>query len=268
MFATASAIVAIALYLAAFTVRISQLRNRPLAATGSVSLLGLGALLAHGSASFQQIFSHGAVDFSLLPISVAIFFVINLIVVLSSFKKPLHNLFLLLFPATAVMLTLSLTINDRGHFMSHPSPALSIHILFSLLAYSLMTIAALQAILLAYQNRQLHHHRPTGALLALPPLQTMETLLFEVIAVGFTLLTLALATGFVFVEDFVAQHVAHKTVFSLIAWLLYGTLLIGHFRLGWRGKVAIAWTLGGFSALVLAYWGTKFVLEVILARGL
>jgi len=260
-------IIAIALYLAAFALRVLQLRGRPGAAPTTTSSIGLVALLAHAVVSAQQTFSQGAVDFSLLPVSVAIFWVINVIVVVSSFRKPLHNLFLLLFPATALILALSLGINDRGHFVLHPSPALSVHILLSLLAYSLMTIAALQALLLAYQNRQLHQHRPTGAVLALPPLQTMETLLFEVIAVGFALLTLALATGFVFVDNFVAQHVAHKTVFSLIAWLLYGTLLVGHFRLGWRGKVAIAWTLGGFSALMLAYWGTKFVLEVILARG-
>ncbi len=260
-------IIAIALYLAAFALRVIQLRGQPGAAPATISAMGLVALLAHGVVSARQTFTEGAVDFGLLPVSVAIFWVINAIVVVSSFKKPLHNLFLLLFPATALMLALSLSINDRGHVVAHPSLALSVHILLSLFAYSLMTIAALQALLLAYQNRQLHQHRPTGAVLTLPPLQTMETLLFEVIAVGFALLTLALATGFVFVDNFVAQHVAHKAVFSLIAWLLYGTLLVGHYRLGWRGKVAIAWTLGGFAALMLAYWGTKFVLEVILARG-
>ncbi len=260
-------IIAIALYLIAFVLRVLQLRGRPGAASTTISAIGLVALMAHAIVSVQQTFNQGAVDFSLLPVSVALFWVINVIVVVSSFRKPLHNLFLLLFPATALMLTLSLGIDDGDHFVTLPSLALSIHILLSLLAYSLMTIGALQALLLAYQNRQLHQHRPTGAVLALPPLQTMETLLFEVIATGFALLTLALATGFVFVDNFVAQHVAHKTVFSLLAWLLYGTLLVGHYRLGWRGKVAIAWTLGAFSALMLAYWGTKFVLEVILARG-
>lgn len=99
----------------------------------------------------------------------------------------------------------------------------------------------------------------------LPPLQTMESLLFGLIITGFTLLTLALVSGLLFVDNFFAQHLVHKTVFSIVAWLVYGILLWGHFRWGWRGKTATLWTLGGFTLLMLAFWGTKFVLEVILA---
>ena len=95
----------------------------------------------------------------------------------------------------------------------------------------------------------------------------MESLLFSLVATGFVSLTLALLTGFAFVDDFIAQHLAHKTIFSILAWTVYATLLWGHFKLGWRGKIATLWTLGGFFALMLAFWGSKFVLEVLLAKS-
>jgi ABC-type uncharacterized transport system permease subunit len=94
----------------------------------------------------------------------------------------------------------------------------------------------------------------------------MESLLFEMIGAGFALLTLALVSGFAFLEDMLAQHLVHKTVLSTLAWLVFGALLIGRFRYGWRGKTAIIWTLSGFVILILAYVGSKAVLELILQR--
>jgi ABC-type uncharacterized transport system permease subunit len=95
----------------------------------------------------------------------------------------------------------------------------------------------------------------------------MESLLFEMIALGFALLTLALGTGFMFLEDMFAQHLAHKTLLSVLAWSVFGVLLWGRFRFGWRGRTALRWTLVGFVVLMLAYFGSKFVLELILHRG-
>ena len=104
-----------------------------------------------------------------------------------------------------------------------------------------------------------------GVTRLLPPLQTMETLLFEMLWVGQVLLTLSIVTGFLFFEDLFGQRLVHKTVFSLLAWLVYAILLWGRHRNGWRGSQAVRWTLGGFAALMLAYFGTKLVLEFILA---
>lgn len=260
-------IVAIALYACAFALQLAVFR-RGQPTGGRSFLLSVSALAVafHAATSWRQTFTASGVDFGLLPVSSTIFLAINLIVVLSSIKKPLHNLLLLLFPATVGILALSLLPGQTGRPHTQLSLGISIHILLSLLAYSLMTIAALQALLLAWQNRQLHQHHLGGALRALPPLQTMEILLFEILGAGFFLLTLALVAGFLFVDDFLAQHIAHKTVFSVLAWLVYATLLWGRYRLGWRGKRAIHWTLGGFTALMLAFWGTKFVVEVILDR--
>jgi ABC-type uncharacterized transport system permease subunit len=149
-------------------------------------------------------------------------------------------------------------LSEIGHWQ------LELHILLSILAYSLLVIAALQAVLLAVQDHQLRNRHPGGLIRALPPLQTMETLLIQLIATGFVLLSLALLTGLFFLEDIFAQHLVHKTVLSLIAWGVFATLLWGHWRFGWRGRVAIRWTLGGFLFLMLAYFGSKLVLELLL----
>ena len=132
------------------------------------------------------------------------------------------------------------------------------------LIYSLLALAAGLSMVLSLQNRMLHNHHPGGWLKRLPPLQVMEKLLFDAILAGFIGLTLALLSGFVFLENLFDQHLAHKTILSIIAWLVFAILLVGRFTLGWRGRIAIRWTLGGFISLMLAYFGSKFVLEFIL----
>jgi len=89
--------------------------------------------------------------------------------------------------------------------------------------------------------------------------------LFEVIIVGFISLTVSLGSGLLFLENMFAQHLVHKTILSIFAWFVFLTLLIGHWKLGWRGRTAIRWTLSGFISLMLAYFGSKFVLEILLA---
>jgi ABC-type uncharacterized transport system permease subunit len=112
-------------------------------------------------------------------------------------------------------------------------------------------------------------HRQFGPWLrALPPLTLTETLLFQLIGAGFSLLTLTLITGALFVDNLFGQHLVHKTVLSIIAWLVFGALLYGRWRHGWRGRRAVNLTLSGMALLVLAFFGTKAVLELILHRGI
>jgi ABC-type uncharacterized transport system permease subunit len=101
---------------------------------------------------------------------------------------------------------------------------------------------------------------------AFPPLTLLEGLLFRLIGAGFALLTLALLSGVVFVEDLFAQHLVHKTVLSLLAWATFGALLFGRLRHGWRGRRAVQLTLAAMTLLGLAFFGSKFVLELILER--
>jgi ABC-type uncharacterized transport system permease subunit len=137
----------------------------------------------------------------------------------------------------------------------------------ALLAFSVLSIAAAMAILLAIQERALRHRHITPWLTALPPLTLTESLLFRLIGAGFVLLTVALLTGILFVSNLFGQHLVHKTVLSIIAWLVFGALLYGRWRHGWRGRSAVNLTLIGMSVLVLAFFGSKFVLEVVLHRA-
>jgi ABC-type uncharacterized transport system permease subunit len=135
-----------------------------------------------------------------------------------------------------------------------------------LLAYVTLAIAAVLAVLLWLQERALRQRRLVDWLRALPPLVELETLLFRTIATGFVMLTAALLSGVLFVEDLMAQHLAHKTVFSLLSWLAFGALLLGRRLRGWRGTTAVRWTLVAMALLVLAFFGSNAVLELVLKR--
>lgn len=194
-----------------------------------------------------------------------IFWAINVIVIFSSIRKPLHNLFILLLPFSVLGILVGIIFDASTKGTTQLGSGIFTHILLSILAYAIFTIASFHALLLAWQNRKLKLKQAHRVIGLLPPLQTMETLLFEFVWVGEILLTLSLVTGWFFLEDMFAQHLSHKVVFSLLAWLIYATLLFGRHRLGWGGMSAIKWTIGGFIALATAYFGSKFVLELILA---
>ncbi len=146
--------------------------------------------------------------------------------------------------------------------------AFKAHLLISMLSYSLFTIASLHVLLMALLERRLHGGQLPLALQQLPPLLTMEALLFRIIAAGFVLLTFTLGSGIVFSEELFgkAMRLNHKTVFGILSWLIFAALLGGRQLYGWRGRIAVRWTLTGFLMLVLAYVGSKFVLEVLLGK--
>jgi ABC-type uncharacterized transport system permease subunit len=143
---------------------------------------------------------------------------------------------------------------------------LTAHILLSMGAAALLFAAAVTAILLVILDRRLRTRRIANLSSGLPPLDALEKIMFRLVAAGFGLLTLALITGFVFVTNLFTQNLVQKTVLSLIAWLIFGVLLIGRLRFGWRGRSAVRWTLSGFAILAVAYFGVKFVLEYLFGR--
>ncbi len=138
------------------------------------------------------------------------------------------------------------------------------HIMISVIAYSLIMLGAVQAILLAYQDRAIRSHHPGGFIRYLPPIHDMETLLFQFLGFGFVLLSGSLLTGFFYLDDIFAQHQAHKTLCSLFAWLILGTLLFGRFQFGWRGRTAVRWTLSAFALLMIGFFGSKLVYQFII----
>lgn len=221
------------------------------------------AVAVHALVLRHTVFVPGGVNLGLFhALSVTGWIMAVLLLVMATFG-PLENLGILLLPfcAVTVLLGLFFPISDIVPAARWP---LELHIVISIVAYGLLALAAVQAVLLALQDHRLRHRQPGGFLRGIPPLMTMETLLFQMIGVGFALLTLALLSGFLFVEEIFAQHMVQKTMLSIAAWLIFGTLLWGRRRYGWRGRIAIHWTLAGFAVLMLAYFGTKLVLEIIL----
>lgn len=260
-----SAIAAILLYLFAFGYQTIMLLRPNRWPTALLQLLLALAVVCHGIAATHWVFTEDGLDFSLFHMLTAIGAVINAIVLTSSLRKPVLSLFILLSPIAALILLTTALIGSTTTPWASVSPAIGSHIMISILAYSLMTIAAFQAVFIGWQNWRLKNKKLTGGLGIVPPLQTMESLLFDILWMGFILLSLSLLTGFLFFEDLFAQHLAHKTVFSLCAWLFYGTLLWGRHIKGWRGNRTIRWTLVGFSAMVIGYLGSKIALEFILS---
>ena len=189
----------------------------------------------------------------------------------------IDGLLLILLPACAVVTAMA-ALFPGGHHVAHAaSDWLRIHLLIAFTAYGLITVAALQAMLMTALDR--HLHRPvepagTGSMLAralesMPPLLVQEVLLFRLIGTGFIVLTLTVITGAMVSLAFTNELVPmdHKTVFTLLSWFIFGGLLIGRYTRGWRGRIALRWTLVGFAFLLLAYTGSRFVLDVILQRG-
>jgi len=154
-----------------------------------------------------------------------------------------------------------------GHRVAEPLDwRLQLHAWSALLAYATLAIAALLAVMLWLQERALRRHQVHSWLRALPPLTELETLLFRTVAAGFILLSATLLTGVLFVENLFAQHLVHKTVLSVLSWLVFGGLLLGRWRRGWRGRTAVRWVLVAMALLVLAFFGSKAVLELVLHR--
>jgi ABC-type uncharacterized transport system permease subunit len=226
-------------------------------------------LILHGYILYQSIFSGAGLSFGIGNAVSSIVWLTALIYWLSGFFfYRLEVMQTLVAPVAAVAVLLPLISPSPHPLTNIDLPAFKAHILVAMLAYSLLTIAALHALLMAVVERRLHHPTMPSVLTNLPPLLVMEKLLFRIIWAGFILLTLTLISGVAFSEEVFGQPVkfTHKTLFGFVSWGVFAALLAGRQLYGWRGRIAIRWTLIGFVILLLAYIGSKFVLEVVLQR--
>jgi len=171
-------------------------------------------------------------------------------------------------PVAAIAAPLPALLPNPHRFSFADEPLAAVHIAVALIAYALFIVAALQALVLLGLERRLHRGLPDPRADALPPLLTLERFLFRLVDAGYLLLTFTLASGAIFSEELFGKpfRFTHKVVFSLLAWLVLGALLVGRHRYGWRGRSALIWVICGTVLLLLAYLGSKFVLEVILGR--
>jgi ABC-type uncharacterized transport system permease subunit len=228
-------------------------------------ILSLAAIVAHSDALVYSMRIHGPFSIGLPEAISLLAWTLAVLACFISIERQNRVLGAILLASAA----LGAAVTGTGRTYAETTAAgwqLTAHILLSMGAAALLFAAAVTALLLVFLDRRLRTRRIAHLPSMLPPLDALEKVMFRLIGAGFVLLTLSLFTGFVFVTNLFAQHLFQKTVLSLIAWIIFGVLLIGRIRFGWRGRSAVGWTLSGFGMLALAYFGAKFVLEDVLGR--
>lgn len=227
-----------------------------------------GILLLHGTGLYDGLFSAEGMRFSFsLALSLMLWLAV-LIYWLESFRSRMDGLQPMVLPLAALCAVLP-AFFPQVHLVAHASAwGFRLHFLTAMLAYSLFTLSALHAIFMGLVERKLHQRDFSRHLSSLPPILAMETLLFRMIIIAFVLLTGALGSGLMFSEVVFGKAMVldHKTLFAFASWGIFAALLIGRQAYGWRGRIALRWTLAGFLLLFLAYIGSRFVSEVLLGR--
>ncbi len=226
----------------------------------ATQLLGALAIVLHTVALSQFLFHQDGFNFLLIGLLIAV--IGNALLWFSNRNKDLSLLISIAFPLAAIIVALNAIEPWQLKQLHSDSWGTSVHILIASAAYSLFTAACGVGILLAIQEYQLKHHR-LKQLLRVPPLQVLERLMFEFIWAAFILLTITIATGFYFIEDMFAQHLVHKTFFTIASWFVFAGLLLGRYFVGWRGQLAVKLTLSGFFLLMLAYFGSQIALQIL-----
>lgn len=227
------------------------------------------ALLIQGIGLYDGLFSAGVMRFSFSFALSLMLWLAVLIYWLESFRTRMDGLQPMVLPLAAACALLPAVFPQLRVVAHADAWGFKLHFLAAMLAYSLFTLSALHAVFMGFAERKLHQRALTKSLASLPPLLSMETVLFRMIIIAFALLTVALGSGVLFSEEIFgkAMSLDHKTLFAFASWGIFAALLIGRHVYGWRGRIALRWTLAGFMVLLLAYIGSSFVVEVILRRS-
>ena len=221
------------------------------------------ATLVHAILLNQVIYQDAGLNLGFFAAFSLISWLIAIQILISAYFRRIESLGIAIFPISGIA-SIFASLNPPMHLIETTNNAIQGHIMISIVAYSLITLGAFQAGLLAYQDHAIRSHHPGGLIRYLPPIHDMETLLFLFLGFGFACLSVSLISGFFYLDDIFAQHMVHKTTLSIVAWFILGILMFGRFQFGWRGKTAIRWTLSSFVFLMLAFFGSKLVLEFIL----
>jgi ABC-type uncharacterized transport system permease subunit len=226
-------------------------------------IVAAAAVLAHAAILIGQ--HGGGVDLHFFAALSLVAGCVAALCLLVNLARPVAALGTIVFPLAAILLLVDVFLAPH----TEPLPIdwqIKLHVIFALLGFSVLCVAAVLAILLALQEHALRARRFDGIAAALPPLTLTESLMFQLIGAGFALLTVAILIGLLFVANPFAQHLLHKMVLSIAAWIVFGALLFGRWRYGWRGRRAVRMTLAGMVLLLLAFFGSRFVLELVLKR--
>lgn len=237
------------------------------ASTGYVWVIALTAVILHAIVLYNSLIAGAGFSLGFTNAASLVTWVIAGLFLLSTLTHPIHNLGALVMPVAMVAVVAQwLWPMDPAVSLATNTPVFRAHLVIALLGYAFLALAALQALLLIVQDRRLQQHHPGRLLRGLPPIQTMDRLLFHLIAFGFVFLSLTIISGVYFTEQIFGSPLMfnHHTVLAIIGWGVFATLLAGRWGFGWRGRTAATWTLVGFVVLLLGYFGTKFVVEVLL----
>ena len=261
-------ILAAACYLVAAVLLYQSIRTRS-ASWGNVSFaFAIAGTLFHAGAQYNHWFGQNVPDVSLPHLLSLCALVVMILLITSTFtRKALYAAGLVALPIATAVLLLEWVLPHGGFTLSDTSVGITTHVVSSVLAFGLFSIAGVYAFFVFFIDHFLRHHHLNPLVRSLPPLDVLEDLLFKTIAAGFILLTVSLLSGLMFINDIFAQHLIHKTILSIMAWLVFGVLLWGRWRYGWRGSLAVRLTLAGIILLILSYFGSKLVLEVILGKS-
>jgi ABC-type uncharacterized transport system permease subunit len=226
------------------------------------------ALIIHAAGLYNALFSEAGMRFSFSFALSLMMWLAVLIYWLESFMSRMEGMQPMVLPLAAACAILPVIFPNVHVVANARATGFKLHFLAAMLAYSLLTLSALHAIFMGFTENALHKRSLKRSLTSLPPLLTMESLLFRMLMLGFILLTLTVGSGVMFSEELFgkALTIDHKTLFAFASWGIFATLLIGRHAWGWRGKRALRWTLAGFALLILAYVGSRFVAEVVLGR--
>lgn len=257
---------AIALYLtvAVQTSEIARASASSYAPRPLTALLALAAIVAHALTLYPMMVTTAGINLGIFSAASLVAWLIATFAVIATLRHPIASLAVVILPFSAVVVAISLVFS-HPHVLQATPPGLALHIALSLIAYSLFAIAALQAGYLAFAAHRLKSHAPV--LRFLPPLATMEQLMFHLTALAFVLLSSGLVIGLHYIHDIRAQHLSHKIFFSALAWATFAVLLLGRYHWHWRGRRAAKYVIAGFVMLALGFFGSKIVLELILHRA-
>ena len=271
MLTTITTLMAIAGYLTATWLAYGQLNKDPqLSPRPSASFAwAMGVAIAcHAGAVFPGINNLATLNLALGSTISIVALIIVALFLLSAVRQPILALAFLVLPVAAAAVAIGSIFPGDPHPLRLTSGLALAHSLVAGLAYALLSLAVTQAMLVRVQERSLRQRHSLGMIRSLPPVETMETLLFQLISVGFVLLSITLLSGIGFSNQLFGKAFVfnHHSVLSLLAWCSFATLLGGRVFAGWRGQFAVQWTLASFILLLLAYFGTRFILEVLLAQ--
>ena len=266
-------LIAVACYLlgaAGLAVATYQDRSEPLSAGGrgrritSVAIASVGALV-HAAALLDERRLEPDAVLSLGDTLALVSLVVSLTAIVMALRPGKRGMAaLLLFIAAALEATFAE--GTRQFSVGRPGWELAFHVAMATTAFAFLTIGMVLAIAQVIVAHRVRSRQPLGLLKILTPIESLESGTFQSILAGFTLLTLALVSGAFFVENLFAQHLVHKVVLALVAWVVFGVLLLGRLRFGWRGRKALRWTFAGYTLLGLSYFGSKIVLENVLGK--